>query len=436
MTGRYMPEPDRQERTVRVAMIAYALYALDARVKRAAEALAESGHQVDVFALSHNGTKGSNNGRLIRIRLLPLQRKQTRLARYAFEYCAFFSWAFVLVSILHARRKYNVVYVHNMPNFLVFAGLFPKIGGAKVVLDVHDPTAELLGAIRGCDLPPWVQFLANAEERVSISFSDTLITVNEAMRHRLSSISSRPVSVVMNLPDPQGFVSPETPRASEGLEWIVYSGSIAHRNGLDLVIRAVPLLADEFPSLRFRIIGEGPALESVVRLAGDLGVSDRVEFRGFVSHDQIPSLLSDAAAGVSPQRGGVFGSLVFSMKVAEYVALGLPVICSGIATMRDYFSDDELLFFEPGNAEDLARAIHDLLADPAAAAERAARSRLRLDKLDWPTQKLSLVETVEALAGSQPRHSRRRARVRNPWPARFAGCGPQIRRMQGRRTRR
>jgi glycosyltransferase involved in cell wall biosynthesis len=166
-------------------------------------------------------------------------------------------------------------------------------------------------------------------------------------------------------------------------------------------VRAVSLLAGEFPSLRFRVIGEGPALESVVRLVENLGVADRVEFRGLVPNGQIPSLLSDAAAGISPQRGGVFGSLVFSMKVAEYVALGLPVICSDIATMRHYFSDDELLFFEPGCAEDLARAIRVILTNPAAAEERAARSRVKLDKLDWSAQKETLVEAVEAAAGEK-----------------------------------
>ena len=217
---------------------------------------------------------------------------------------------------------------------------------------------------------------------------------------RLSAVSRRPVSVVMNLPDPGRFVPAEASRDAGSLEWIVYSGSIAHRNGVDLVVRAVALLAGEFPSLLLRVIGDGPALESVVRLAEDLEVADRVEFRGSVSNGQIPALLSGAAAGISPQRGGVFGSLVFSMKVAEYVALGLPVICSDIATMRHYFSEDELLFFEPESAEDLARAIRDLLTDPAAAEERAARSRKRLDELDWPAQKQTLMETVEALAGS------------------------------------
>ena len=158
------------------------------------------------------------------------------------------------------------------------------------------------------------------------------------------------------------------------------------------------MLANDFPSLRFRVIGEGPALESIARLAEDLGVADRVEYRGYIPNDQIPDLLSDAAAGISPAREGAFGSLVFSMKVAEYVALGLPVVCSGIATMRHYFSADELLFFEPGSAQDLARAIRELLADPAAAKDRAARSLIKLGKLDWPGQKETLVATVESVA--------------------------------------
>jgi glycosyltransferase involved in cell wall biosynthesis len=393
--------PLTRENGVRIAMIAFTLYSFDPRVKRAAEALTESGHRVDVFTLACDGLRANSNGGPFRIYSLRLKKKQTGFARYAFEYGTFFLWAFVLVSVLQARRRYDVVYVHNMPNFLVFAGLVPKIGGAKIVLDVHDPAAELLTDIRGRDLPPLVKHLANAEERISLSFSDTVITVNESMRRRLSTMSSRPLSVVMNLPNLGRFVPREAHDGNGSFEWIVYCGSIARRNGVDLVVRAVPLLAEDFPLLRFRIIGEGPALEPAVRLAEDLGVADRIEFRGLVANGQIPSLLNGAAAGISPQRGGVFGSLVFSMKVVEYIALGLPVICSDTATMRHYFSDDELLFFEPGNAEDLARAIRVLLTDPAAAKGRAARSRVKLDELDWSAQKKTLVETVEALAGSK-----------------------------------
>ncbi len=400
---------------MRIAMIGYTFYEIDARVKRAAEALTESGHHVDILAIDHPGARESDNG-LLRIRRLRLRKQRTVATRYAFEYGIFFAWALALVSLRHARRKYDVVYVHNMPNFLVFAGTIPKIGGAKIVLDVHDPAVELLASVRGTELPLWLRRLASAEERVSMSFADALITVNESMRRRLGAMTARPVAVVMNLPDPAIFFPPEVSRAGGNPDWLVYSGSIAHRNGLDLVVTALSLLADEFPALRFRVIGNGPALESVVRLAADLGVADRVEILDCVANDEIPALVSGAVAGISPQREDAFGSLVFSMKVAEYVALGLPVICSAIATMRHYFSDDELLFFESANADDLARAIRDLLTSPEAAAERAARSRMKLLKLDWPAQRDTLVETVEALGGSRRLYSRgdaERVRIRS-----------------------
>jgi glycosyltransferase involved in cell wall biosynthesis len=382
-------------------MIAYTPYEMDARVKRAAEALAERGHHVDVFAVPQEGvTPASDTGHL-RFHRLRLRKQRTAAARYALEYSGFFAWAFVLVSLRQLRRRYDVVYAHNMPNFLVFAGLFPKLAGAKIVLDVHDPAVELLACVRGGELPGWLRRLAAAEERISMSFANALITVNEPMRQRLRKISRLPVAVVMNLPDPGLFGAREVIRSPDGAQSLVYSGTITERNGLDLVVRALSLLAADFPDLRFRIIGEGPALESVLALADEEGVRDRVDFRGFVPHDEIPAAVSDAAAGISAQREDAFGTLVFSVKVAEYVALGLPVICAGTVTMRHYFDDDEMLFFEPANTEDLARAIRALLSDPVAADERALKSQRKLDKLAWSAQKQTLVEAVEALVGSR-----------------------------------
>lgn len=381
-------------------MIAYTPYEMDARVKRAVEALVERGHHVDLFAVWKEGIRPARNSGLLRIYRLRMRKRRTAASRYAFEYGGFFAWAITLVSLFQLRRPYHVVYAHNMPNFLVFAGLIPKLAGAKIVLDIHDPAAELLACIRERELPWWLRRLVTGEERISMSFADALITVNEPMRQRLSTIARSPVAVVMNLPDPVVFGPHEASRPPGGSQCLVYSGTIALRNGLDLVVRALSLLAAEFPGLRFRIIGEGPAIESVRRLAEEEGVGDRVEFQGLVSHHEIPAALSDAAAGISAQREDAFSSLVFSVKVAEYVALGLPVICSGTATMRHYFDDDEMLFFESANPADLARAIRELLTDPAAADERARKSQIKLGQLGWSAQKQALVEAVEKLAGS------------------------------------
>jgi glycosyltransferase involved in cell wall biosynthesis len=380
-------------------MLALSVFETDPRVRQAVDVLAERGHQVDLFCVtSPEGTSEPRHPSVNISRLRISRRRRAETSRYAFECAAFFLWALAHVTARHLRRRYDVVYVHNMPNFLVFAALVPKMGGASVVLDVHEPAPELIASLQGGHAPGWLLWLARAEERVSLSIANAVITVNESMRRRICALypTHVPVAVVMMLPDPTRSVPPPMSAGSRNGDQLVYSGSIAYRNGVDLVVRAVGQLADEFPSLRLRVIGDGPAAPAVSALARDLGVGDRVEFLHSVPYEQLPPLLADATAGISSQRGDIFGALVFSIKVPEYVSLGLPVICSAIPTMRDYFTDDEVLFFEPGSTDDLAAAIRKALTDPEAAQERATRARQKLERLDPSAQKKTLISTVEA----------------------------------------
>jgi glycosyltransferase involved in cell wall biosynthesis len=385
---------------VRVAMVACSYFETDARIRGAAQALIARGHRVDFLCLVDPGSRVARRAGFLHFHRLPVSRERGGRARYALRYGRFFLWTLGVLSWLGMRRRYDLVYVHNMPNFLVFAAVVPKITGARILLDVHDPAPELLAAISGGGLPAWLRRLVRAEERVSLWFADALMTVNESMRQRLATIGPRPtpIAVVMNLPDPDTFHPADASGQDAREQRLVYSGTLSHRHGIDLALQAVATLAGEYPNLRLRVIGEGPEQATLVALAGDLGIAQRVEFTGFVGVDQVPALVQGAVAGLSPHRADDFGSLVFSMKVPEYISLGLPVICAGSRTMRHYFSDDELLFFEPGEAADLARAIRELLDDPASAEHRVERSRHRLKQLDWSAQRDMLVHAVESLA--------------------------------------
>src|SRR5215469_6985830 len=100
-------------------MIAYTPYETDPRVRRAVEALLERGHHIDIFAAAADGIRPAADREQLRVYRLRMRKQRTALTRYAFEYGGFFAWAFILVSIFHVRRRYRIVYVHNMPNFLV-----------------------------------------------------------------------------------------------------------------------------------------------------------------------------------------------------------------------------------------------------------------------------------------------------------------------------
>ncbi len=382
---------------MRIAMVACSYYGSDARIRRAVDALVERGHQVDFFGLSEPGTKPASRMGPVRLHHLPMSHDRGGLGRYAARYGTFFAWAAARLSWWHLRRRYDLVYVHNMPNFLVFTAIVPKLTGAKVLLDVRDPVPELLASIRRDRLPSWLSRLTRVEERVSFSYSDAVITVSEPMRSRVAAATPHPreVGVVMNLPDPGVFVPLSEP--AEPARRLVYSGTIAYRHGVDLAIEALALLSEEAPDLRLRLIGEGPEVESLLRLAQARGVADRVEFLGLVPHHELPALLQGSAAGISPLRADGFGALVFSMKVAEYIHLGLPVICADTMTMRHYFPGDEVMFFEPDDAGDLARAIRETLRDPEAAQRRTERGRRIVERLDWPTQRKELIRIIESL---------------------------------------
>src|SRR4029078_9084829 len=79
------------------------------------------------------------------VRVLRIQRRSVTETA-ALTYLAKLSWfalkAAAVLAGLHARRRYDVVHVHNVPDFLGFSALVPKLAGARVILDIHDILPE------------------------------------------------------------------------------------------------------------------------------------------------------------------------------------------------------------------------------------------------------------------------------------------------------
>ncbi|HEB53494.1 MAG TPA: glycosyltransferase WbuB, partial [bacterium] len=119
-------------RPLRVCMVVHAYYEGDARVRRYAESLAARGNEVDVLALRAPGKPAEERLRAVQVHRLPLSRRRGGTLRYLFEYL----WFTLLCGLVLARRcrRYDVVHVHNMPDFLVFAALLPRLFGRAVLL--------------------------------------------------------------------------------------------------------------------------------------------------------------------------------------------------------------------------------------------------------------------------------------------------------------
>src|SRR5947199_4646592 len=187
-----------------VCILLQNFYEIDIRVRRKAEALVAAGYDVDVLALRSNEEQGkvySLEG--VTVYTVGLGKKRASLARYAFEYLAFFWWAFFKLAVLSRRKRYMMIDVNNLPDFLVFAALPARWKGAKVVFDMHEITPEFYISKYGMKESSWLVRALKWMEKVSFSFADHVITINHPIQALLESRGLAPgkSTIIMNSVD-------------------------------------------------------------------------------------------------------------------------------------------------------------------------------------------------------------------------------------------
>ena len=191
-------------------MVVFSYCPADPRVRREAEALAESGMAVDIICLRGPGQDRVETVRGTRIIRLPVTRKRGGKIRYVWDYTVFLALACITVAALHLRWRYRLVHVHNMPDVLVFSALIPRILGTRVLLDLHDPMPEVFMAKYDIGKSHPAIRLLRFLERLSIGFSSAVLTANKSFSDLFVSRGCPPgkIHVVMNSPQENVFGPP------------------------------------------------------------------------------------------------------------------------------------------------------------------------------------------------------------------------------------
>jgi len=383
-------------RAKRVAMLAHTYYLRDPRVRREAEALAAKGFEVHVICLSEEHKdrasrepqRATVNG--VQIHRLPISRRRGSPLRYLYEYLVVGVLGAVTLARLHFRAKLDVVHVHNMPDILVLAALIPRLGGSKVILDVHDPMPELYMSWNHRADSLLVRLL-RVQEKVSYAFADRIISVNESMRENLHAkgVSDRKIFIVNNFPDERLFPlcerSTSWPRDRNRLV-VLYCGTVTEHYDLGLAVKAIARLRGEIP-VTLRIVGEGNRLSEVLDLASSLHVADCIEHIGSVPIEHVRDEMRKADVGISCHRAGIFGDLYFSTKIVEYMTQGLPVLSPRTYTINKYLSDDAVFYFEPGNDAALADSLRFMWQHPSEVVRRVTEARQLVPRLSWQAER-------------------------------------------------
>jgi glycosyltransferase involved in cell wall biosynthesis len=387
-------------RPSRVAIVAHATLPDDPRLRRQAEALRDAGHEVDLFGLRDPGQAAAESWNGIRILRLPVRRRFAGFAGHLAEYLAFGAVASVRLAAEHRHRRYRLVQVATLPDFLAFAALPVHLTGVPLLLDLHEDMPGFFRDRFAAGLRPLFPIISGTA-RASAAIADAVITVHEPLRALAVARGVAPerISVVMNSADERLFdpaAHPRRPWRADGTLRLIHHSNLQRIYGLDVAVEAMARL-DPGLDAHLEVYGDGPFRPGVERAIADHRVADRVTLHGRVPLDDLPAILAGADLAVVPTRPEPYLEYSLSTKLLEAVAMRVPVVASDLRTIRTHFDASAIRYVKGGDPAALAAAVTDLAADPAAAARQADAAARQAEPYAWAIQRRHYLAVVDGL---------------------------------------
>src|SRR5580704_5997062 len=364
---------------MRVCMLGYTFYELDSRVRQYARALVERGDEVDFIGLRKESQTAQDIVEGVQIfRIQGREYGEKGRISYLFKLLRFLAGSSLLLSRKHFRKHYDLIHIHSVPDFLVFAAWLPRLTGAKVVLDIHDVVPEFYAT--KFNAPPGSRMFQSLLllEKLCAAFANHVIIANDVWRDKLMSRALRRTNSKFT---------------------ILYPGSLNHHQGVDVAVQAFALIKNSIPEAEFHIYGEGAEFENIGRLIRELGLEKDVFLQPYVAHEEILRIMENADLGVDPKRTDGFANEAFGGKIFEFMALGVPVVVSSTRTNKHYFTESVVRFCRGGDAQDLAQSILALHQDQEATDRMVQEATAFIRRYQWEAQSSIYLNLVDALTG-------------------------------------
>ena len=303
---------------------------------------------------------------------------------------------------LTLHPEYDVVHYRNIWDGLAIAQN-KKLFEYKTLFEVNGlPSIELKYHYPGLD----TELLAKVREQevATLHLSDAIICPSNVTRDYIASLglSRDRIAVIPNGVSPSDF-SPSPLPAREGrVPVLLYIGTLADWQGLEVVIKALPKMLEQEP-VHLRIVGRGRSRQRkmLMKHIRKLGVEGSVLVQPAVPHHEVPALIAESDICVAPlglnDRNVTQGAC--PIKVLEYMASSRPLIASNMPIVRELVREDvDGLLFSPNDPEDLAHKVLMLLDDVELSKRLADSATERaLTKFTWHESQKKLVKVYEKL---------------------------------------
>lgn len=369
---------------------------------RDARAHVERGDEVDVICLRLPG-EGEKYLTGINIhRLFERKIDEKHPLDYLLKLVQFWFMAFFKVSVWHLVKRYDLIHIVSPPDFMAFTAFIPKLLGTKVILNIHDIVPEFYMRKFGVQKSHIIIRILKLIERISARFSDYVFTVTEIWKDRLiqRSVPEFKCGILMNVPDERILnpiknkekISSRSPKFR-----LIYPGNLHEHSGVETLVKSIAIIKKEIPSIRLDIYGDGRQREFLLKLTKNLGVKNVINFYGPIPIEKLFLIMQEMDTGIVPTRDGIYSGETLPMKSLELIAMGIPIVISRTKGSNYYYNDSMVMFFEPDNHEDLARAVLELYKSPQKRAELIKNSIKFIKIHNWEYYKKAYFNVVDSI---------------------------------------
>jgi glycosyltransferase involved in cell wall biosynthesis len=360
---------------MKIGMILDRVFPPDIRVEKEARTLLKAGHELYLLCMSAPNLPENDIFEGIKLRRrdfypksLVARKLNSLTNRLTFKNYKLLSQIEKFVS----ENSIEVLHVHDLP--IVRSTLIVgEKRGIPVVVDLHEnyPAAVQIYLTNASfkakflnGLKRWKKYENGCLNRVE----HIIVVVDEAKERVINDygIPESKVTVVSNTEDVDFFENLKLDQSLidsyKDYFVITYVGGFGPHRGLDVPIKAMPILKEKIPNVRLLLVGEGGNRAELEQLASDLGVSQSVEFTGWQHFDLMPSYISLSDICLVPHHSNPHTDSTIPHKIFQYMLMGKPVIVSTCKPLARIVNETQAgLVFDSGNSDDFVRVCLELL---------------------------------------------------------------------------
>ena len=282
------------------------------------------------------------------------------------------------------KRKLGVPVLMNFPDLLTgFMETWPALLAPRPVVR----------ALMRCEISLPVRYQVDGACAISDEFADRLVA---------RGYPRRKICPIYYGYDAQAFpLREQLPAAGKPAVIVMHGSFDAHHLGR-IAYDAVKFITAARPGTVFRFVGRHtPGLENFLSRARAIP-GFKWETTGFTPYAEVSRHLASATVGIVPYEESAGTHCAFVAKIVEYVATGLPTVCTPLKSVRSYFQNDALVKFSEFDGADFGRKIAAWLDEPPARwLPHAARSAARVKaELDWQPLCRKAVDFAESMAAT------------------------------------